>query len=78
MRAPIVKGVDPALVPDDQDRSMRPTYYEPPFGVELRKRACTHKFGVHGQASSAGGALDPIAGNMLLEDRKPHSSITGS
>ena len=31
MRTSVVKGEEATLVFDDQDRSMRPSYYEPPF-----------------------------------------------
>ena len=61
MRASVVKGVHATLVTDDQDGSMRSPYYEPPFGIELRKRACTHEFGVHDHASSRNAALGRIA-----------------
>ena len=40
---------------------MRSPYYEPPFGIEFRKRACTHEFGVHDHASSRNAALVRIA-----------------
>jgi hypothetical protein len=51
MRTSVVKGEEATLVFDDQDRSMRPSYYEPPFRIEVRERACTHELGVHNHAS---------------------------
>jgi len=57
MRASVVKGVNATLVIYDQDGSMRSPYYEPPFGIEFRKRACTDEFGGHNHASSPNAAL---------------------
>jgi hypothetical protein len=52
MRTSVVKGVDAAVVFDDQDRSMRSSHHEPAFGIEIRERACTDEFGVHDHAST--------------------------
>ena len=60
MWAPVVQGVNSIPVIDDQDRSMRPTYYEPPFALELHKRACTYEFGDQDHASSCSSAANSI------------------
>jgi hypothetical protein len=52
MRTSVVKGVNTALVFDDEDRSVRSSHDDPPFGIEVRERACTHEFGVHHHAST--------------------------
>jgi hypothetical protein len=73
MRAPVVKGVNATLVIDDQDGSMRPAYYEAPFGIEFRKRACTHEFDAHDRASFPSAALGMISecGHVTNQDCNP-------
>ena len=50
MRTSVVKGEDATLITDNQDGSMRTPNEEPPFGVEVRERACTHELGLHDRA----------------------------
>jgi hypothetical protein len=51
MRTPVVQGVHSILVIYDQDWSMRPAYDEPPFVLELLKRARIQEFAAHNRAS---------------------------
>jgi hypothetical protein len=58
---------------------MRTPNEEPPFGIELRERACTHEFGVHHHASTPKVPLGKITsfGRVMNQAFDPLLSSSG-